>query len=99
MIASGSTPELGSFPGSQFCISSDGFFEMNDLPKRMVCIGGGYIGVEMAQIMAALGVQVTLVCRGMILKQLDRDIVEELMKNMKNLGVEIRLDSPHTSVT
>jgi pyruvate/2-oxoglutarate dehydrogenase complex dihydrolipoamide dehydrogenase (E3) component len=49
--------------------------------------------------MAALGVQVTLVCRGMILKQLDRDIVDELMKNMKNLGVEIRLDSQHTSVS
>jgi pyruvate/2-oxoglutarate dehydrogenase complex dihydrolipoamide dehydrogenase (E3) component len=37
-------------------MNSDDFFEMNELPKRMICIGGGYIGVEMAQIMAALGV-------------------------------------------
>lgn len=40
----------------------------------------------------------TLICRGVILKQLDRDIVDELMKNMKNLGVEIRLDCQHTHV-
>lgn len=34
----------------------------------------------------------------MILKQIDRDIIEELMKNMKVLGVEVRLNSPHKSV-
>lgn len=65
----------------------------------MICIGGGYIGVEMAQIMAALGVKVTLVTRGVILKHIDRDIIEELMTNMKKLGVEIRLNAPHNSVT
>jgi pyruvate/2-oxoglutarate dehydrogenase complex dihydrolipoamide dehydrogenase (E3) component len=41
--------------------------------------------------MAALGVKVTLVVRSVILRQLDRDLVEELMNNMKKLGVEIRL--------
>lgn len=65
----------------------------------MICIGGGYIGVEMAQILAALGVKTTLVVRSVILKQLDRDIVEELMANMKKLGLEIRLESPHKAVT
>jgi pyruvate/2-oxoglutarate dehydrogenase complex dihydrolipoamide dehydrogenase (E3) component len=64
----------------------------------MVCIGGGYIGVEMAQIMAALGVKVTLVTRGIILKHIDRDIIQELMNNMKKLGVEIILNAPHKSV-
>lgn len=52
----------------------------------------------MAQIMAALGVKTTLVVRSTILKQLDRDVVDELMKNMEKLGVEIRLNSPHRSV-
>ena len=64
----------------------------------MICIGGGYIGVEMAQIMAAFGVKVTLVVRGIILKHIDRDIIAELMINMKKLGVDIRLGSPHKSV-
>lgn len=37
--------------------------------------------------------------RGVILKHIDRDIIEELMNNMKKLGVEIRLASPHKAVT
>ena len=98
LIASGSWADVGKFPGSQYCMTSDGFFEMNELPKSIICIGGGYIGVEMAQIMAALGVKTTLVVRSTILKQLDRDVVDELMKNMEKLGVEIRLNSPHRSV-
>lgn len=99
LIASGSYADVGGFPGSEHCMTSDGFFEMSELPKRMICIGGGYIGVEMAQIMAALGVEVTLVCRSVILKQIDRDIIDELMKNMKIIGgVDIRLNSPHKSV-
>lgn len=48
--------------------------------------------------MAALGVKVTLVARGVILKHIDRDIIEELMSNMKKLGVEIILKAPHKSV-
>ena len=98
MIASGSTPEIGTFPGSDLCITSDDFFEMSELPKSVICIGGGYIGVEMAQIMAALGVKVTLVTRGIILKHIDRDIIQELMNNMKKLGVDIILQAPHKSV-
>lgn len=80
-------------------MNSDSFFEMTELPKSIVCIGGGYIGVEMAQIMAAFGVKVTLVVRRIILKHIDRDIIAELMINMKKLGVDIRLSSPHKSVT
>lgn len=48
LIASGSTPEIGKFPGSDLCMTSDDFFEMTELPKSIICIGGGYIGVEMA---------------------------------------------------
>jgi len=48
LIASGSYPLVGGFPGSEHCIDSDGFFEMEELPKKVVVIGGGYIGVELA---------------------------------------------------
>jgi glutathione reductase (NADPH) len=99
LIASGSTPELGGFLGSELCMNSNDFFEMSELPKSIICIGGGYIGVELAQIMAAFGVKVTLVTRGDILKHLDRDIVEKLMESMRKLGVEIMLNRPHKAVT
>jgi len=76
MIASGSAPEAGTFEGSDLCMNSDDFFEMEELPEKMVVIGGGYIGVELAQILAAFGVKITLVVRSVILRFLDRDIVE-----------------------
>lgn len=99
LIASGSTPESGTFEGQDLCMNSDDFFQMEELPKHCVVIGGGYIGVEMAQILAAFGVKVTLVVRSIILRFVDRDIIELLMTTMKQLGVEIRLNSPHENVT
>lgn len=68
LIASGSHPEMGGFPGSDLCMDSDDFFAMETLPESAVVIGGGYIGVELAQILQALGVKVTLVVRSIILR-------------------------------
>ena len=79
-------------------MTSDDFFEMKELPKSMVFIGGGYIGVELAQIMAALGVKVTLVVRSIILRQCDRDIIELLMKTMEFHGIDVRLNTKHKHV-
>jgi glutathione reductase (NADPH) len=50
LIASGSTPEEGAFEGKEHCITSDDVFAMEELPKSIVVIGGGYIAIEMAQI-------------------------------------------------
>lgn len=72
---------------------------MEDLPKSMIFVGGGYIGVELAQIMAGFGVETTLVVRSQVLKQIDRDIVDHLLKNMKHLGVTVLTESPHRKVT
>ncbi len=48
LIASGSTPETGGFEGAELCMVSDDIFTLTELPKSMIVIGGGYIGVEMA---------------------------------------------------
>lgn len=48
MIASGSTPAKFKFEGADLCMTSDDIFKMEELPKSMVIIGAGYIGVEMA---------------------------------------------------
>lgn len=48
MIASGSYPERGQFEGAEHCMTSDDFFAMEELPKSIVVIGGGYIGIELA---------------------------------------------------
>jgi pyruvate/2-oxoglutarate dehydrogenase complex dihydrolipoamide dehydrogenase (E3) component len=52
-------------------MNSDDFFLMEELPKKMIVIGGGYIGMEMASIMRAMGVEVTIVCRSIPLKFVD----------------------------
>ena len=99
LIASGSTPDDGGFPGHELCGSSDDFFEWEQLPEKCAVIGGGYIGVELAQILCALGVKVTLIVRSIILRFVDRDIIDVLMENMRKLGVDIRLDCGHNGVT
>ena len=48
VIASGSTPSTLVFPGAEYCLSSDDVFSLEELPKSIVVLGGGYIGVEMA---------------------------------------------------
>ena len=50
LIASGSTPAAPDMPGIELCMNSDDVFTMEELPKSMVVLGGGYIGIEMAQI-------------------------------------------------
>jgi glutathione reductase (NADPH) len=76
LIASGSYPTTPRFEGSEHCMNSDDFFTMTELPESMAVIGGGYIGVELAQIMQALGVKVTLIVRSQILRFLDEDVRE-----------------------
>ena len=71
MIASGSNPEKGQFEGADLCWVSDDIFEMEELPKSIVVIGGGYIGIELAQIMHAFGVKTTLIIRDIPLRFVD----------------------------
>lgn len=52
-------------------MTSDGFFAMEKLPESMIVLGGGYIGVEMAQIMNTFGVKTTLLVRDKMLRLVD----------------------------
>lgn len=50
LLATGGKPKRPEIPGSEFGIVSDGVFDLNELPKRVAVVGGGYIGVEMSGI-------------------------------------------------
>ena len=100
LIASGSTPAQEQFPGAELCSNSDDFFTWEQLPARAVVIGGGYIGVELAQILHALGVKVTLVVRSKMLRTvIDEDLHGILEENMAKLGLDLRLGCQHEGVT
>ncbi len=75
LIATGSktvfTMGPEDFEGLNHCITSDDIFAMETLPKSMAIIGGGYIGVEMGNIMNAFGVKTTLLVREVLLGRVD----------------------------
>ena len=98
VICSGSYPNTPSFPGGEHCWSSDDIFQMEELPESIVVLGGGYIGVEMAQIMHALGVKTTLMTRGKFLRLADQELMPILFDSMQKLGMECRPDTPFNSV-
>ena len=64
----------------------------------MIVLGGGYIGVEMAQIMQALGVKTTLLARNKLLNQVDQELIPHLLESMNKLGLDTRLKTPFTKV-
>ena len=63
VITTGGRPLLPNIPGAELGITSDGFFELEALPRKVAVVGGGYIGVEIAGVLNALGSQVSLLLR------------------------------------
>ncbi|NOY17148.1 MAG: glutathione-disulfide reductase [Gammaproteobacteria bacterium] len=90
LIATGGRPVVPDIPGAEYGITSDGFFELEDLPKRVVVIGAGYIAVELAGVLNMLGSRVTMMLRKEIfLRNFDASLRECLMEEMLNNGVNI----------
>ena len=64
VIATGGRPVVPEVSGAELGITSDGFFTLRRQPRRVAVIGGGYIGVELAGVLRALGSEVTQIVRG-----------------------------------
>jgi len=93
-IVTGGYPTLPEIPGAELGITSDGFFDLEDLPKRAVVVGAGYIAVELAGIFNALGCETHLVIRNKeFLRTFDKMLREVLMEEMKNAGVKIHTEA------
>ncbi|MGN6464375.1 MAG: glutathione-disulfide reductase [Rhizobiaceae bacterium] len=91
LIATGGRPNPhAALPGHELCIDSNQVFDLEKLPKAIVIAGGGYIGVEFANIFHGLGVETTLVYRGTeILQRFDRDLRRNLHRTMEEKGIRI----------
>ena len=93
LIAVGGQPRLPQLPGAELGITSDGFFELQQLPKSVAVVGGGYIAVELAGIFAALGTEVTLVIRRELpLRGFDGTLREMVTEYLEQDGVRIVRD-------
>ncbi len=91
LIATGAAPHLGAkIAGLEHVISSNEAFHLEDLPRRILIQGGGYIAIEFAGIFNGLGSEVTLVYRGdNILRGFDDDVREHLRSEMERRGIKI----------
>ncbi|MBE2294052.1 MAG: glutathione-disulfide reductase [Phycisphaerales bacterium] len=90
VIATGGRPRVPQLPGAQFGITSDGFFELNACPQRVAIAGSGYIAVELAGMLHALGAEVTLLLRkDQVLRPFDALLREQLMERLREDGIHI----------
>lgn len=90
IIATGSRPASLDIPGKELAMSSDEILSIDSLPKSLIIIGGGVIGMEFASIFAAFGVKVTVLeyCKE-ILPPFDAEIAKRLRTALKRRGIEI----------
>uniref|UniRef100_F7IAX6 Glutathione reductase, mitochondrial n=1 Tax=Callithrix jacchus TaxID=9483 RepID=F7IAX6_CALJA len=93
LIATGgmpSSPHESQIPGASLGITSDGFFELEELPSRSVIVGAGYIAVEIAGILSALGSKTSLMIRhDKVLRSFDSMISTNCTEELENAGVEV----------
>ena len=95
VIATGARSLDLTFPGHELVQSSDDFLNLEDLPKNILFIGGGFISMEYAHIAARFGAQVQVIQRGPLpLKTFDPDLVQQLVDvGSEHAGVAIRTHS------
>ncbi|MBE0454730.1 MAG: NAD(P)/FAD-dependent oxidoreductase [Burkholderiaceae bacterium] len=92
VIAAGADPVRLPIDGFEHLAASDDFLELPTLPRRIVLVGGGYIGFEFAHIAARAGAEVTILNRGkQPLAGFDPDLVTLLIERTRALGVDVRL--------
>ncbi len=90
VIAPGGVPTLPQTEGAELGITSDGFFALQSLPKRVAVVGSGYIAVELAGMLNALGADVTMLLRREhLLRNFDAMLRENLMEEMLGDGIDI----------
>jgi glutathione reductase (NADPH) len=90
VVATGGAPIVPALPGAELGITSDGFFALERLPKRIAIVGSGYVAVELAGVLRSLGSDVQLLIRHeRVLRDFDALLGEHLMAAMRQSGIAI----------
>ena len=93
LIATGGWPHIPEFPGSELAVSSNEVFDLEQFPKRLAIVGGGYIAVEFAGIFNGLGAHVTQLYRGpLFLRGFDADLRAHAAREIGKSGVDLRFE-------
>jgi glutathione reductase (NADPH) len=93
-VATGAQPRRLDISGAEHLMTSEQFLELEELPPRLVFVGGGYISFEFAHVAARAGAQVTMLHRGSRpLEHFDPDLVDQLVQRTRDLGVDVQLQT------
>ncbi len=99
LIATGGEPIIPHIPGAEHGIDSNGFFELNEQPRRVAVVGAGYIAVELAGVMNALGSETHLLVRKHApLRNFDPLLTDTLVEVMNTEGPQLHTHSVPKSV-
>lgn len=100
LIATGARPRPLDFPGHDLAIDSTDFLYLEELPGRVLFIGGGFVSFEFAHIAARAGAAPIVVDRGeRPLENFDPDLVELLVERSTDAGISVRRNTAVTSIT
>ncbi len=101
LVATGARPKMPSIPGlvEAGCLTNESVFDLNERPRRLLVIGGGPLGCEMAQAFSRLGTEVIIVQdQPMFLPKEEREAAQILSDALARDGVEIHLNSKVVAV-
>jgi glutathione reductase (NADPH) len=99
LIATGARPRPLGFPGAEHVIDSMDFLDLEELPGRVLFVGGGYVSFEFAHIAARAGTGPVIIDRGTRpLQRFDADLVELLVQRGQQVGIEMRRETSIHSV-
>lgn len=94
LVATGGAPTIPNIPGAEYGIDSDGFFALREQPKRVAVVGAGYIAVEVAGVLHALGSETHLLVRKHApLRNFDPILVDALVEAMATEGPTLHTHS------
>jgi glutathione reductase (NADPH) len=90
VIATGGHPRVPQIPGAELGGTSDDFFELDERPRRVALVGSGYVAVEFAGVLRALGSEVVVAIRhDSLLRHFDAVLGERLLEEMRATGIEV----------
>lgn len=94
LIAAGAEPITLGIHGEEHLVTSEDFLEIEQLPRRVILVGGGYIASEFSHIAARSGAAVTVLQRGeRMLPRFDPELVGWLMEKFQTIGVKVALET------
>tara|TARA_R110002124_G_scaffold252463_1_gene417777 strand:+ start:1508 stop:2926 length:1419 start_codon:yes stop_codon:yes gene_type:complete len=100
IIATGASPAIPDIPGIEHVpyLTSTTALELEEQPRSLLVIGGGYIGCELAQMFARLGTRVTLVTRARLLPEAEPEIAQALDRYLVDEGIAVRIGLTYSGI-